>query len=160
MVMGTGMLSNEEIVEYYRQDAVKLFRYLNWLESKGGQNVSTIYGAEGISTNSVPFPVYDGTLLGFVKEAQNTCFMDRNHVYVYSRKRLKTVKDEMRLIKNATIRDMDDLAGILSHYILGGQTKARLWSEGVTFGIYFALLSKMKELIEFWDGERVEHPQN
>ena len=62
----------------------------------------------------------------------------------------------MRLIKNATIRDMDDLAGILSHYILGGQTKARLWGEGVTYGIYFALLSKMKELIEFWDGERVE----
>ena len=35
--MGTGMLSNEEIVEYYRQDAVKMFRYLNWLESKSVQ---------------------------------------------------------------------------------------------------------------------------
>ena len=158
--MGTGMLSNEEIVEYYRQDAVKLFRYLNWLESKSGQRVSTIYGAEGISVNSVPFPVYDGTLMNFVKEASNTCFMDRNYVYVYSRKRLKTVKDELRLIKNATIRDMDDLAGILSHYVLGGRTKARLWSEGVTLGIYFAVLTKMKELIEFWDGERVKHLQN
>ena len=41
-IMGTGMLSNEEIVEYYRQDAVKLFRYLNWLESKSGKSVSTI----------------------------------------------------------------------------------------------------------------------
>ena len=98
--------------------------------------------------------------MSFVKEARNTCFMDRNYVYVYSRKQLKTVKDEMRLIKNATIRDMDDLAGILSHYVLGGQTKARLWSEGVTFGVYFAVLTKMKELIEFWDGERVNHPQN
>lgn len=156
--MGTGMLSNEEIVEYYRQDAVKLFRYLNWLESKSGQSVSTIYGAEGISTNSVPFPVYDGTLMSFVKEATNTCFMDRNYVYVYSRKQLKTVKDEMRLIKNATIREMDDLAGILSRYILGGRTKARLWSEGVTLGIYFAVLSKMRELIEFWDGERMKNP--
>lgn len=158
--MGTGMLSNEEIVEYYRQDAVKLFRYLNWLESKSGQAVSSIYGGEGIATNSVPFPVYDGTLLGFVKEATNTCFMDRNYVYVYSGKRLRNVKDELRLIQNATIRDMDDLAGILSHYILGGRTKARLWSDGVTYGIYYALLKKMKELIEFWDGERVEHPQN
>ena len=55
---------------------------------------------------------------------------------------------------------MDDLAGILSHYILGGQTKARLWSDGVTYGIYFAVLTKMKALIEFWEGERVEHPQN
>ena len=66
----------------------------------------------------------------------------------------------MRLIQNATIRDMDNLAGILSHYIMGGRTKARLWSEGVTSGIYYALLTKMKSLIEFWDGERVEHPQN
>ena len=158
--MGTGMLSNEEIVEYYRQDAVKLFRYLNWLESKSGRQVSSVYGAEGIAENSVPFPVYDGTLLGFVKEAGNTRFMDRNYVYVYSRKRIKNVTDEMRLIKNATIREMDDLAGILSHYILGGRTKARLWSDGVTFGVYFAVLTKMKELIEFWDGERVNHPQN
>ena len=158
--MGTEMLSNEEIVEYYKQDAVKLFRYINWLESKNGQRVSSIYGAEGISTNSVPFPVYDGTLMSFVKEAQNTCFMNRNYVYVYSRHQLKSAKDEMRLIQNATIRDMDNLAGILSHYIMGGRTKAKLWSEGVTSGIYFALLTKMKALIEFWDGERVEHPQN
>ena len=158
--MATGMLSNEEIVEYYREDAVKLFRYLNWLEMKSGKQVSSVYKAEGISENSVPFPVYDGTLMGFVKEAGNTCFMDRNYVYVYSRRQLKSVKDEMRLIQNATVREMDDLAGILSHYIMGGRTKARLWSDGVTFGIYFAVLTKMKELIEFWDGERVEHPQN
>ena len=155
--MGTGMLSNEEIVEYYRQDAVKLFRYLNWLESKSGKIVSSIYGADGIADNSVPFPVYDGTLLGFVKEAGNTCFMDRNYVYVYSRKQLKNVKGEMRLIQNATIRDMDNLAGILSHYILGGRTKARLWSEGVTNGVYYALLKKVKEIIEFWDGEKVKN---
>ena len=158
--MGTGMLSNEEIVEYYRQDAVRLFRYLNWLESKNGQSVSSVYGADGISTNSVPFPVYDSTLMSFVKEAGDTGFMDRNYVYVYSRNQLKSARDEMRMIQNATIRDMDNLAGILSHYIMGGRTKARLWSEGVTNGIYYALLTKMKELIEFWDGERVEHPQN
>ena len=158
--MGTEMLSNEEIVEYYRQDAVKLFRYINWLERKSGQAVSSIYGAEGIATNSVPCPVYEGTLLNFVKEATNTCFMDRNYVYVYSRNQLKTAKDELRLIERATIRDMDKMAGILSHYVLGGRTKAKLWSEGVTNGVYFALLTKMKALIEFWDGEHVEHPQN
>ena len=158
--MGIGMLSNEEIVEYYKQDAIKLFRYLNWLESRSGKSVSSIYGAEGIATNSVPFPVYEGTLLSFVKEASATRFMDKNYVYVYSRKQLKGPKDELRLIQNATIRDMGDLAGIFSHYVLGGQTKTRLWSEGVTYGIYFALLTKVKELIEFWEGERVEYPQN
>ena len=158
--MGTEMLSNEEIVDYYRQDAIKLFRYLNWLESKSGRSVSSIYGAEGIATNSVPFPVYESTLLSFVKEASNTCFMDRNYVYVYTRNRIKSAKDELNLIQNATIRDMDKLAGILSNYVLGGRTKARLWSDGVTSGVYFALLTKIKALIEFWDGELVKHPQN
>ncbi|MBR5596880.1 MAG: hypothetical protein IKW30_05675 [Lachnospiraceae bacterium] len=158
--MGTEMLSNEEIVKYYKEDAIKLFRYLNWLEKKSGQAVSSIYGGEGIADNSVPFPVYEGTLLNFVKEATNTCFMDRNYVYVYSRHGLKSAKDELRFIQKATIRDMDKLAGILSHYVLGGRTKTRLWSEGVTYGVYFALLTKMKELIEFWEGEHVEHPQN
>lgn len=154
--MSTEMLGNEEIVEYYRQDAAKLFRYISWLESKSGKQVSSIYGAEGIAANSVPFPIYESTLMSFVKEAADTCFMDRNYVYVYSRHRIKGVQDEMKLIQNATIRDMDKLAGILSHYILGGRTKARLWSEGVTLGVYLAILNKMKELIEYWDGQRVE----
>lgn len=153
--MKTGTLSNEEIVEYYRQDAAKLFHYLSWLESKQGQRVSSVYGAEGIADHSVPFPVYDSTLMHFVKAAADTCFMDRNYVYVYSRNGLKSAKDELRLIEHATIREMDDLAGILSHYILGGRTKARLWSEGVTSGIYFTVLSKMKALIEYWDGEKM-----
>ncbi len=157
--MNTEMLSNEEIVEYYRQDATKLFRYLSWLESKSGKSVSSIYGGDGIADNSVPFPVYEGTLMNFVKEALDTCFMDRNYVYVYSRYRLKNAKDELRFIQNASIRDMDKLAGILSHYILGGRTKARLWSDGVTMGVYLAVLTKMKELVEFWDGQRVEEQQ-
>lgn len=153
--MSTEHMSNEEIVEFYRQDACKLLRYLGWLETKTGQSTYNTYGAEGIAENSVPFPVYDGTLMNFVKEAQSTCFMDRNYIYVYSRNWLKTSRDELRLIETATIRDMDKLAGILSHYILGGQTKARLWSEGVTNGVYLAVLSKMKELIDFWDSEGV-----
>jgi len=158
--MGTEMLSNEEIVDYYKEDAIKLFRYLTWLESKSGKSAYSIYAGEGIAANSVPFPVYDGTLLNFVKEAEKTCFMDRNYVYVYSRNGLKSSRDELRLIQKATIRDMDKLAGILSHYIMGGRTKASRWSEGVSNGIYLAMLNKMKELIEYWDGQRVEHPQN
>lgn len=158
--MGTEMLSNEEIVDFYKQDAIKLFRYLTWLESKSGQSACSMYGGEGIATNSVSFPVYDGTLLNFVKEAEKTCFMERNYLYVYSRNSLKNSKDELRLIEKATIRDMDKMAGILSYYVMGGRTKASRWSEGVSNGVYLALLNKMKELIEFWDGQRVEHPQN
>lgn len=157
--MGTGNLSNEEIVEYYRKDAVKLFAYLPWLESKRGQATSSFYGGEGIAEHSIAFPVYDSNLLRFVKEADTTCFMDRNYVYVYSRNRLKTYGDELKLIEKATIRDMDNLAGILSRYILEGKRKAALWSQGVTTGVYAALLGKMKELIEYWDGETVKNTQ-
>ena len=122
--MGTGNLSNEEIVAYYKEDAVRLFAYLPWLESKKGQTTSSFYGADGIAEHSIAFPVYDSNLLRFVKEADRTCFMDRNYVYVYSRNRLKTAQDELNLIQKATIREMDNLGGILSHYILGGKRKA------------------------------------
>ncbi len=149
--MKTDQLSNEEIVDYCRQDADKLFTYLPWLETKSGHSTYSTYKDEGIAQNSLTFPVYDSTLLAFVKEAANTCFMDRNHVYVYSRNRLKDAGDELRLIEKATIRDMDQLAGILSHYILGGRTKALLWSEGVQNGVYLAVLRKIKEIIDFWE---------
>ncbi len=157
--MGTGNLSNEEIVAYYKEDAVRLFAYLPWLESKKGQTTSSFYGADGIAEHSIAFPVYDSNLLRFVKEADRTCFMDRNYVYVYSRNRLKTAQDELNLIQKATIREMDNLGGILSHYILGGKRKASLWSQGVANGVYVALLYKVKELIEFWDGERQKNIQ-
>lgn len=157
--MGTGNLSNEEIVAYYKEDAVRLFAYLPWLESKKGQTTSSFYGADGIAEHSIAFPVYDSNLLRFVKEADRTCFMDRNYVYVYSRNRLKTAQDELNLIQKATIREMDNLGGILSHYILGGKRKASLWSQGVASGVYVALLYKVKELIEFWDGERQKNIQ-
>lgn len=149
--MRTDQLSNEEIVDYFRQDANKLFRYLPWLETKSGHFVHSTYQDEGIARHSIAFPVYDSTLLSFVKEAANTRFMDRNHVYVYSRNRLKNAEDELRLIEKAAIRDMDQLSGILSHYILGGRTKALLWSEGVQNGVYLAMLNKVKEIIDFWE---------
>ena len=149
--MRTDQLSNEEIIQYFRADADRLFRYLPWLQNKSGSAAYTKYSDERVTANSISFPVYDSTLLAFVKEAGNTCFMDRNHVYVYSRNRLKTEKDELSLISRATIRNMDDLAGILSNYILGGRTKALLWNEGVQKGVYLALLLKMKEIFDFWE---------
>lgn len=153
--MRTDQLSNEEIIDHFRQDANKLFRYLPWLQRKSGQSTYDTYKDQGIAQNSIAFPVYDSTLLGFVKEASGTCFMDRNHVYVYSRNRLKTYQDELHLIQRATIRDMDQLAGILSHYIMGGRTKALLWSEGVKNGVYLALLTKIKEIFDFWERDRL-----
>ncbi|MBQ3105363.1 MAG: hypothetical protein IJC59_05835 [Lachnospiraceae bacterium] len=151
--MRTDALSNEEIVAHFRGDTDKLLKYLNWLEKKSGSCAYSTYDQEGISEHSIEFPVYDSTLMNFVREARDTCYMDRNYAYVYTRNRIKSVKDEHRCIRNATIRDMDKLAGILSRYVLGGQTKARLWSAGIEHGIYLAILKKCDELLNFWSRE-------
>ena len=58
--------------------------------------------------------------------------------------------DELRFIENAQITDMKTLADILSSYIVRGRTKGVVWPEGVNNGVYYAVISKMKELIEFW----------
>lgn len=149
--MGSKRLSVEEIVEYYKPDVESLEGFIPWLKENKGSQTTTIYGDEEISQNSITFPVYDETLMRFVKTAQASSLIDRNYVYVYSRNRIRTVQDERRLIKRATIREMGDLWGILSRYIIKGRTKAALWSEGVRNGIFLELLLKMKELLIFWD---------
>lgn len=143
-------LTPDEIMNKYKDDVNKLAGFLNWLEQKSGTPVTAIYGDDGLSENSVAVPVYDSTLMSFVKTADATAFMDRNYRYAYTRNRLKDAKDEIEFIDNATILQMDVLGGILSNYILGGRTKARLWSEGMNNGVFLHLVRKMKELIDFW----------
>ena len=43
------------------------------------------------------------------------------------------------------------LRGILSKYVLGGRTKAFLWSEAASEGIFALVLDQMKMIIEYWD---------
>lgn len=134
-----------------KQVLMPLLRYLPWLEQKAGQSVSTNYQGEGLSDHSMAFPVYDSTLMNFVKEASKSSLMDRNYLYVYSRNRLKTHEDERKAIAAATWKEWDILRGILSKYVLGGRVKAVLWSEAVTERIFCLVLRKMKEIIEYWD---------
>ena len=98
------------------------------------------------------FPVYDGTLMSFVKDVQRTTLLSRNYFYIYSRNRLRTADDEKRLIASSEIIDMDNLTGILSKYIYEGMTKGRVWSEGVRNGVFLGVIRKMKENIDYWDG--------
>lgn len=149
--MGQETQYRREIVSEYRRQIEPLLKYISWLEEKEGRKASNFYDGEGIKGNSVPVPVYDGTLLSFIKEAQKTSWMDRNYVYVYSHNRIRTVSDEKRLIEKATIKEMNILTGILSKYVMGGMTKARLWSEAVEEGIFLSIILKIKEIIEFWD---------
>lgn len=141
----------QQVVNEYRADVEKLARYLPWLESKRGKSVQQSYSGSGIEEHSISFPVYDGTLMNFVKEAQRTKLMDRNYRYIYSRHRIRIVEDELRAIKRADIKEMDVLKGILSRYVMEGMTKGRRWSEAVENGIFLDVVRKMKENLDFWD---------
>lgn len=143
--------ATEELVAEYRADIIKLAKYIPWLETKSGKDVSATFSGEGIAEHSVAIPVYDGTLMSFIKEAKNTGLMNRNYVYTYSRNHLRTVQDEQSFIDKATIRNMRELSDILSKYVLLGMTKSVVWREGVENRIFLNVLTKMKDLVEFWD---------
>ncbi|MBE5840827.1 hypothetical protein SAMN02910275_01528 [Butyrivibrio sp. INlla18] len=140
--------SIEDIVSRYRPEVDKLMPHLHWLKENAKHEVAQSYSNSDLK--SMPFPIYDSNLLAFVKAAQSTNLLDRNYVYVYTRNRLANAKDEILFIQNAEIKDMDDLAGILSKYILSGMTKGTVWAEGVYNGVLYMVVNKMDELLKMW----------
>lgn len=141
-------LSRDEIIICYQDDVVKLLKFLPWLKNINGANMSSIYDGEGIEETSMAVPVYDGTLLNFIKVANTTEFINRNYVYTYSKYGIRTAKDELRVIDTCTLQDILVLGDILSKYVIKGGVKGAIWSEGVQNGVYLALLLKFKELME------------
>ena len=129
-----------EIIEKYKGD----------VEKKNGQEISTSYQPDNASENTMKFPVYDSNFLNFIKVAKNTKFMNKNYMYSYTRKHMKTPEDELKVIAKAQITDMEVLGDILSKYVLKGMTRSVVWSEGIRYGIFYKVVMKMKELIEFW----------
>ena len=141
----------EQLLESYKQAVRPLLPYLPWLEQSAGKRASSIYSGQDIGMNSVSFPVYDGTLLNFVREATKSPLMDRNYAYVYTRHRIRTHQEERDIIQKSGWKEWDILRGILSKYVLGGRTKGNLWSEAVSEQIFYLVLKQMQEIIEFWD---------
>lgn len=141
----------EQLLREYKQTVMPLLRYLPWFEKNKGQMGSTLYQGADFTEHSLAFPVYDATLLNFVREASKSKLMDRNYRYVYTRNRLNTHDDERRMIAAAELKDWDILRGILSKYVLGGMTKCNLWSLAVQENIFYLVLTRMKEIIEYWD---------
>lgn len=135
----------------YKEALMPLLRYLPWLEKSAGTRASHNYSGAETGERVMSFPVYDGNLLGFVRDAGKTIFMDRNYRYVYTRNHIVSHEDERRLIQNAEIKDWGILCGILSKYVLGGKTRGTLWSEAVSERIFYLIIKKMCEIIEFWD---------
>ena len=143
----------QQLVREYKQMVSPLLVYLPWLVKNAGQSGSTAYRGDEYSENpsNFSFPVYDATLMRFIKEASKSGLMDKNYSYTYTRNRIQTHDDERRLIQAADLRDWDMLRGIFSKYVLGGRTKAYLWSEAVRENIFALVLEKMRKIIEFWD---------
>ncbi len=152
--MGTEQLTPSQVIETYFPDVKKLREYLPYLYKLSGHKGSNTFNQDGLSEHSITFPVYDGNLLRFVKEAENTLFMNRNYHYSYSKYRMKSVEDELKVIKNCTILQMNVLGDILSKYVLGGRTKSVLWSEAARHGVFIAVVEKADELIHFWETDR------
>lgn len=153
--MNDAQLNSVDIVNKYKSDVVRLSQYLIWLEAKKSDKVLSIYKENDLDKTTIAVPVFDSNLLRFVKEAKNTQLMDENYVYVYSKFQIRDYKDEWKLIENCKIQDIYILKGILSKYVLKGMTKAIVWSEAVEYSIFLKVITKLKELMEFWDGEQM-----
>ena len=141
----------EQIIEEYKEDLDRLLRYLPYFENKGGKDVSDFYEGEG-DIKVIPVPVYDSTLLAFVKEAGATKFMNRNYPYAYRRWRMPNANAERVAMESATLRDIDLFRGILSRYVLEGRRKSNMWTDAVEEKIFLTALERMKAL--FYDHRR------
>lgn len=141
----------QQVMKENKRILMPLLRYLPWLQQSAGREVSTTYSGEGLAAHSVVFPVYDSTLMSFVREAAKSPLMERNYQYVFTRNRIRSHEDERRIIASATWKEWDILRGILSKYVLGGRVKATLWNEAAKEQIFCLVLSKMKEIVEYWD---------
>jgi len=140
-----------KMIQEYKEVVTPLLRYVPWLEKNAGKSGSTNYRGQSFTEHTMSFPVYDSTLLGFIKEASNSVLMDRNYRYVYTRNFIKTHEDERRVIAAAGVKEWDILRGILSKYVLEGRIRGALWSEGVQEGIFLMVLEQMRKIIEYWD---------
>lgn len=141
----------QEMMDKYRMIFKDLFRYIPWFEQRKGLKTFKLYSGENLPGNSVAIPVYDSTLLAFVKEMQKSGLMDRNYVYIYSRLGLKNVQDELRVIEAAELKDMEVILGIMAKYVLGGMTKGNMWNRAEEEGIFYYSLLKIKDLLDVWD---------
>lgn len=145
----------EQIVEEYRDDLIRLLKYLPFLESKAGKDVQDYYEGDG-ENKVIPVPVYDSTLLGFVKEARATKFMNRNYPYAYRKWRMPDPASERSAMEKATLMDIDLFRGILSRYVLEGQRKSVMWTAAVEERIFVTALSRLKVLIIDYKGASVK----
>lgn len=145
--MGTEQMTAQEIYEKYKDDMLKLIAYLPWLKEKSGKSpVAGNYDIDGLGERSMSFPVYDGNLLSFVKDAESTQFMDRNYVYVINCNGLRNPRQEKEFVKKQDIYHISNVGGVLAKYVIEGRIKAGMWPEAVDKGIFLEIVTKLQEI--------------
>ncbi len=142
---GMDTTKREMLFDLYLADVEKLSTYLPWLYRVTGQEVARYYEGDGAGT-TLPFPVFDSTLMTFIKDVEQTQFITKDYPYIYTRYHIHTPEDERNLMKKASIYDIDVFRGILSKYVLEGRTKGVVWTDGVHEEIYVTALECLGEL--------------
>nr|MCR5267765.1 hypothetical protein [Lachnospiraceae bacterium] len=107
--------------------------------------VESYYEGEGKET-LLQIPVFDSTLLSFVKDAEKTQFITKNYPYVYTRFRIRSHEDEIRLMKSAAVKDVDIFKGILSKYVLEGKRRPAAWRDAVAERVFVTALECLNDL--------------
>ena len=138
----------ELLTEKYSGDILKLSKYIQYFENKKGDDVASKYNGEQGESN-LKFPVYDSTLLAFTREAARTSLMDPNYIYKYRQYRISTEADEKKAIKNAKLKDIDLLRGILSRYVLEGGYKGGRWIEATERWVFRDVLVRLMDMYNF-----------
>ena len=142
--------SRDEFLEMFKQDVIRLSKYIPWLEDKSGDDVSKNYQDGNKMDHTLSFPVYDSILLAFLNDASTTVFMEKNYQYFYTKNHIHDYQDELAVIERADIMHMDILQCILSRYVFGGMVKAYLWKAGVDHKIFVTVIKKARQIVEFW----------
>ena len=73
--------------------------------------------------------------------------MNRNYPYVYRKWKMPDPKAERIAMESATIRDMDLFRGIISKYVMEGQTRSVMWTTAVEERIFVTALQRLHSLI-------------
>jgi hypothetical protein len=138
----------------YRQKLEPYFAYIPWFMERDGKSPEKIYESDQDISGTISVPVYESTLLGFVKSMNESGLMNRNYPYVYSKHNIHTYADELAHIEKCELRDIEDILGIISHYVLGGMARGRLWTEAVEMGIFYHALVKIKDILSRWEDKK------
>lgn len=134
------------IIEEYSADLKKLLVYLPYLRKQQNSVKQNFYEGEH-GQKVVPVPVYDSTLLAFMKVAKTTKFVHRNYPYAYRRYKMETPEKEKEAMLKAKVSDIDLFRGVISKYVLEGMSKSVMWTIAANEGIFVTALECLDKLI-------------